>query len=155
MQFWHFNLDDRGLWEREVQYVQAHWGWLGDGMLEGASSGIWQPRSPCLHFHAVRISKSALSSFHQDENNTSRRTYDGAVVLVSHDRFMIRTIIEGEPVDPDDSDEEESDHQADITDEHRRRIVYEVKVGKVKQLRGGIAAWETTLEKKLTTAGLL
>jgi hypothetical protein len=53
---------------------------------------------------------------------------------------MIRTIIEGEPVDPDDSDEEESDHQADITDEHRRRIVYEVKVGKVKQLRGGIAA---------------
>jgi hypothetical protein len=68
---------------------------------------------------------------------------------------MIRTIIEGEPVDPDDSDEEESDHQADITDEHRRRIVYEVKVGKVKQLRGGIAAWETTLEKKLTTAGLL
>jgi hypothetical protein len=62
------------------------------------------------------------------------------VVLVSHDRFMIRTIIEGEPVDPDDSDEEESDHQADITDEHRRRIVYEVKVGKVKQLRGGIAA---------------
>jgi hypothetical protein len=53
---------------------------------------------------------------------------------------MIRTIIEGEPVDPDDSDEEESDHQADITDEHRRRIVYEVKVRKVKQLRGGIAA---------------
>ena len=81
--------------------------------------------------------------------------YDGAVVLVSHDRFMIRTIIEGEPVDPDDSDDEENDHQANTDDEHRRRIVYEVKVGKVKQLNGGIATWETTLEKKLTKAGLL
>jgi ATPase subunit of ABC transporter with duplicated ATPase domains len=81
--------------------------------------------------------------------------YDGAVVLVSHDRFMIRTIIEGEPVDPDDSDDEETDHQANTDDEHRRRIVYEVKAGKVKQLNGGIAAWETTLEKKLTKAGLL
>lgn len=82
--------------------------------------------------------------------------YDGAVVLVSHDRFMIRTIVEGEPVDPDDSDDEGSDHQANTEDdEHRRRIVYEVKAGKVKQLNGGIAAWETALEKKLTKAGLL
>jgi ATPase subunit of ABC transporter with duplicated ATPase domains len=81
--------------------------------------------------------------------------YDGAVVLVSHDRFMIRTIVEGEPVDADDSDDEESDHRTDEHDEHRRRIVYEVKAGKLKQLDGGIAAWETTLEKKLTKAGLL
>jgi len=81
--------------------------------------------------------------------------YDGAVVLVSHDRFMIRTIIEGEPVDPDDSDDEESDHQGNTDDEHRRRIVYEVKAGKAKQLNGGISAWETMLEKKLTKAGLL
>jgi ATPase subunit of ABC transporter with duplicated ATPase domains len=81
--------------------------------------------------------------------------YDGAVVLVSHDRFMIRTIVEGEPIDADDSDDEDSDHRTDNDDEHRRRIVYEVKAGKVKQLNGGIAAWETTLEKKLTKAGLL
>lgn len=81
--------------------------------------------------------------------------YDGAVVLVSHDRFMIRTIIEGEPVDPDDSDDEETDRGEEDVDEHRRRIVYEVKAGKLKQLNGGIAAWETTLEKRLTKAGLL
>lgn len=82
--------------------------------------------------------------------------YDGAVVLVSHDRFMIRTIVEGQPVDPDDSEDEELDKQVnDDDDEHRRRIVYEVKAGKVKQLNGGVAAWETTLEKKLTKAGLL
>jgi ATPase subunit of ABC transporter with duplicated ATPase domains len=81
--------------------------------------------------------------------------YNGAVVLVSHDRFMIRTIIEGEPVDPDDSEDEDSDHQANTDDEHRRRIVYEVKAGKIKQLKGGIAAWKTVLEKKLTKAGLL
>ncbi|KAM0715301.1 hypothetical protein Q7P37_008799 [Cladosporium fusiforme] len=81
--------------------------------------------------------------------------YDGAVVLVSHDRFMIRTIVEGEPVDPDDSEDDSSDHQTDDEEQRRRRIVYEVKGGKVKELSGGVAAWETGLEKKLTKAGLL
>lgn len=82
--------------------------------------------------------------------------YDGAVVLVSHDRFMIRTIIEGEPVDPHDSEDEDADHgRHDDDEEHRRRVVYEVRAGKIKQLDGGIGAWETRLEKKLTKAGLL
>lgn len=82
--------------------------------------------------------------------------YDGAVVLVSHDRFMIRTIIEGEPVDPDDSEDEDADHgRHDDDEQHRRRVVYEVRAGKIKQLDGGIGAWETRLEKKLTKAGLL
>lgn len=81
--------------------------------------------------------------------------YDGAVVLVSHDRFMIRTIVEGEPVDPDDSEDEDDDHRDDEEEIERRRIVYEVKAGKVKQLNGGVAAWETSLEKRLTKAGLI
>lgn len=81
--------------------------------------------------------------------------YDGAVVLVSHDRFMIRTIIEGEPVDVDDSDDDASDSRSKNEEERRRRIVYEVKGGKVKELSGGVAAWETSLERRLTKAGLL
>jgi ATPase subunit of ABC transporter with duplicated ATPase domains len=81
--------------------------------------------------------------------------YDGAVVLVSHDRFMIRTIVEGEPVDVDDSEDEESDHRVEEEEDRRRRMVYEVKAGKVKQLGGGVAAWETTLEKRLAKAGLI
>ena len=81
--------------------------------------------------------------------------YDGAVVLVSHDRFMIRTIVEGEPVDPDDSEDEEDGHRDDEEEVERRRLVYEVKVGKVKQLNGGVAAWESTLEKRLAKAGLI
>lgn len=81
--------------------------------------------------------------------------YDGAVVLVSHDRFMIRTIVEGEPVDPDDSGDDSSDDQTGEEEERRRRIVCEVKGGKVKGLSGGVAAWETSLEKKLVKAGLL
>lgn len=81
--------------------------------------------------------------------------YDGAVVLVSHDRFMMRTIIEGEAVDPDDSDDDESDPRTGEEEERRRRLVYEVKGGKIKELSGGVAAWETSLEKKLAKAGLL
>lgn len=81
--------------------------------------------------------------------------YDGAIVLVSHDRFMIRTIIEGEAVDPDDSDDDESDPRMGEEEERRRRLVCEVKGGKVKELSGGVAAWETILEKRLVKAGLL
>jgi len=81
--------------------------------------------------------------------------YDGAVVLVSHDRFMIRTIIEGEPVDVDDSEDEDDDHRDDGEEVERRRLVYEVKAGKVKPLNGGVAAWETSLEKRLVKAGLI
>ena len=69
---------------------------------------------PSTHLDLATV--SALARALQD--------YDGAVVLVSHDRFMIRTIIEGEPVDPDDSEDEGSDHRADEEEEHRRRIVY-------------------------------
>jgi ATPase subunit of ABC transporter with duplicated ATPase domains len=81
--------------------------------------------------------------------------YDGAVVLVSHDRFMIRTIIEGEPVAVDDSEDDEEERRDGGEEDRRRRLVYEVKAGKAKQLNGGVAAWETTLEKKLAKAGLI
>jgi ATPase subunit of ABC transporter with duplicated ATPase domains len=81
--------------------------------------------------------------------------YDGAVVLVSHDRFMMRTIVEGEAVDTDDSEDDEGDPRGDKAEDRRRRMVYEVKAGKVKQLNGGVAAWETSLEKRLAKAGLV
>jgi ATPase subunit of ABC transporter with duplicated ATPase domains len=81
--------------------------------------------------------------------------YDGAVVLVSHDRFMMRTIVEGEAVDTDDSEDDEGDPRGDKAEDWRRRMVYEVKAGKVKQLNGGVAAWETSLEKRLAKAGLV
>jgi ATPase subunit of ABC transporter with duplicated ATPase domains len=81
--------------------------------------------------------------------------YDGAVVLVSHDRFMMRTIVEGEAVDTDDSEDDEGDPRGDKAEDRRRRMVYEVKAGKVKQLNGGVAAWETRLEKRLAKAGLV
>ncbi|OQO02912.1 hypothetical protein B0A48_11195 [Cryoendolithus antarcticus] len=79
--------------------------------------------------------------------------YDGAVVLVSHDRFMLRTVIEGEPVDDDSSDDEAEGSDAD--EAVRRRVVFEVRGGKMKALKGGIAAWEATLVKRLEKAGLL
>ncbi|OQN96923.1 hypothetical protein B0A48_17477 [Cryoendolithus antarcticus] len=80
-------------------------------------------------------------------------SYDGAIVLVSHDRFMLRTVIEGETVDCDSSDDEAEMSAAD--EAVRRRVVFEVKGGKMKSLKGGITAWEGTLVKRLEKAGLL
>jgi hypothetical protein len=68
---------------------------------------------------------------------------------------MFRTIVEGEPVDGDDSEDKEDERRDDGEEDRRRRIVYEVKPGKVRQLGGGVAAWETSLDKRLVKAGLI
>lgn len=77
------------------------------------------------------------------------KEYNGAVILVSHDRYMIRTIVEGEPVDEDHR------HKRGLGEWQCRRIVYEVKGGKIEAVDGGVVAWEIALEKKLARARLL
>lgn len=78
------------------------------------------------------------------------RTYNGAAVLVSHDRYLLRTVIEGESLVDDDSD---SDPEEEIA--QRNRMVYEIKNARLKALPAGIAGWEGAIEKKLAKAGLI
>ena len=68
---------------------------------------------------------------------------------------MFRTIVEGEPVDGDDSEDNEDERRDDGEEDRRRRIVYEVKAGKVRRLGGGVATWETSLDNRLVKAGLI
>lgn len=80
--------------------------------------------------------------------------WDGAVVLVSHDRFLVRGVVEGEGVGAE-SDEEGSGDEGGEEGETRRRVVYEVRGGRVKDLNGGIAEWEGAMEKKLSKVNML
>ena len=84
--------------------------------------------------------------------------YQGAVVLVSHDRFLIRCVVEGEPVDElsSGSEEEDEDESQGRAKEETagRRLVYELKAGRLIEKSGGVSEWETSLEGRLKKLGL-
>lgn len=71
--------------------------------------------------------------------------WEGAIVVVSHDRWMIRAVVQGE------KDEEGSDSGSsrDEEEDERRRIVYMLKGGGLIELEGGIQSFEEKLEKRI------
>ncbi|KAI0508554.1 ABC transporter [Xylaria bambusicola] len=72
------------------------------------------------------------------------RVWPGAVVVVSHDRWFVRGVVEGH-VDDDDhlSDDDEEEETP------RRRIVYRLRAGQMSALSGGVQQFETSLEKRV------
>ena len=87
-----------------------------------------------------------------DFRRQEREVRGGRVESLWSDSRLSRELEEGFR---DDSEDDEDDHRGDEEEDRRRRMVYEVKAGKVKHLGGGVAAWETTLEKRLVKAGLV
>lgn len=73
--------------------------------------------------------------------------WDGTVLLVSHDRWMVRRVIEGERGDKDDSDEEGG--RDDVDEDKRRRVVYLLKGGVLKVLENGVDGFEASLERRV------
>ena len=84
--------------------------------------------------------------------------YEGAVVLVSHDRFLIKCVVEGEPVEELSSgseDEDEGEARGKGKEEDSgRRLVYELKGGRLVEKSGGVSGWETGLEGRLRKLGI-
>lgn len=73
-------------------------------------------------------------------------SWDGAVVLVSHDRWFMRGAIEGN-LDEDEDDSEESDDEEEAP---RRRIVYRLKGGTMTGLEGGVEEFERLMQKRVS-----
>lgn len=86
-----------------------------------------------LDFHTVTALGDALSS------------WNGAILVVSHDRYLIRRVVQGE------RDTEEGEDGEDSGDEEverlRRRVVYLLKRGVLKTLGDGVKEFEQSLEK--------
>lgn len=72
--------------------------------------------------------------------------WEGAVVLVSHDRWFMRGAVEGQV----DEDEEGSEESEDDDGPLRRRDVYRLKGGKMSKLEGGVEEFERTMEKRVS-----
>ncbi|KAE8366315.1 P-loop containing nucleoside triphosphate hydrolase protein [Aspergillus caelatus] len=91
-----------------------------------------------LDFHTVTALASALSSF------------NGAILLVSHDRFLVRSVIEGKRDEEHqlDDDFEGLDEETDET-QSRRRAVYVLKGGKLKEQSKGVEQFEQSLVKRV------
>lgn len=90
-----------------------------------------------LDFHTVTALASALSSF------------GGAILLVSHDRFVVRSVIEGKR-DPDsmlDDDFEEAEEETEGS--ARKRLVYVLKSGKMTAQEDGVEQFERILQRRV------
>lgn len=70
------------------------------------------------------------------------RKWEGAVVIVSHDRWFVRYVVEGE-TDNDDGEEEEGEDEG----VQREGEVYAVVKGRVRRLMGGVEEFEEKVRK--------
>ncbi|KAK2759437.1 hypothetical protein FQN54_002915 [Arachnomyces sp. PD_36] len=89
-----------------------------------------------LDFHTVKALSSALSSF------------SGAILLVSHDRYLIRSVIEGKK-DLDAGAEGVGVEEDLEEDPSRKRVVYILKGGKLNEQKDGVEQFERSLEKRV------
>ena len=75
--------------------------------------------------------------------------WPGAVVLVSHDRWFVRGVVEGLAGDGDGEDEEgdESDGAGDAVP--RRRAVFRLRAGQLSRLDGGVEEFAKAVLKRV------
>ena len=89
-------------------------------------------------FHTVTALATALSAF------------NGAILLVSHDRFLVRSVIEGKrDVDHDMDEDFEGVDEGSEQDQNRRRVVYVMKGGKLQEQQDGVEQFEQSLVKRV------
>jgi ATPase subunit of ABC transporter with duplicated ATPase domains len=71
--------------------------------------------------------------------------WEGAVVLVSHDRWFMRGVIEGVM---DEDDEGSNASEEDEEEALRRRVIYRLKGGVMSVLENGVSQFEGLMEKR-------
>lgn len=85
------------------------------------------------------------------------KDYDGAILVVTHDRFFMRCVVEGESFKaiansyrPGDDEEENDDSSEDEDGNTRVRVVYRMIKGRLKKLEGGMLQYEELAAKAST-----
>lgn len=94
---------------------------------------------------------------------TALRGYEGAVLVVTHDRFFMKTVVEGVPMKslaassrPEDDEDEENSSEEDSEDEDgakRTRVVHRLSKGKLIKLDRGMEQYEEIAARSATKLG--
>jgi ATPase subunit of ABC transporter with duplicated ATPase domains len=87
-----------------------------------------------LDFDTVRALKEALKMF------------DGSVIIVSHDRYLVKSIIEGEEDDDSTNEEEEDDATTKVA---RTSTIFALRDGRLERLEDGINGYEKMLKRTI------
>ncbi|RYP91412.1 hypothetical protein DL770_002457 [Monosporascus sp. CRB-9-2] len=77
------------------------------------------------------------------------RDWPGAVVLVTHDRWFLRGVVEGLVDDDDGEGGSDTLSLGDADEAPRRRDVYRLRGGRLARLEGGVQEFEDSLEKRV------
>lgn len=88
-----------------------------------------------LDFHTVTALGDALSG------------WNGAILIVSHDRYLIRRVVQGEKDRVEGEEDEDSESEED--EGTRKRTVFLLKSGALKVLEKGVQGFEESLEKRV------
>jgi ATPase subunit of ABC transporter with duplicated ATPase domains len=87
-----------------------------------------------LDFHTVTALGDALNG------------WNGAIFVVSHDRYLIRRVVQGERDRVEGEEDEDSESEEEVT---RKRTVFLLKGGALKVLEKGVQEFEESLEKRV------
>jgi ATPase subunit of ABC transporter with duplicated ATPase domains len=81
------------------------------------------------------------------------RAFNGAILLVTHDRFLIKSVIQGNTELLGLDEEEESESEAEIQAQLQRPL-YRLKNGGLSLLERGLQGFEEDLEKRVAKLSL-
>jgi energy-coupling factor transporter ATP-binding protein EcfA2 len=81
------------------------------------------------------------------------KRYEGALLVVTHDRFFMRCVVEGESPDDNGDDSDDSDGAKESVKEGvwqpKPGVVYRLVKGEMRLLDGGMRKYESIVSRKI------
>jgi ATP-binding cassette subfamily F protein 3 len=76
------------------------------------------------------------------------RKFEGALMIITHDRFFMRCVVEGDsPTEDSDDSDEEQERKGGF--KPKPGVVYRLVKGEIKLLDGGMRKYEALASKKI------